>query len=82
MGGNKKKKEIAPSVASIFRMPSDQQKTSTSQAEEDSGSDTESLDTTTHPAAPITIGVLCEMLQQATTKAHVAVEIGRHAERI
>ncbi|CAH2299238.1 Hypothetical predicted protein [Pelobates cultripes] len=80
MGGNKKRRDTNPSVASIFRTPSDQRRPTSSQAEEESGSEAESLDTVMNPAAPITIAVLRDMLHQATNdiKAHVAAEMERH----
>ncbi|CAH2299950.1 Hypothetical predicted protein [Pelobates cultripes] len=79
MAGGKKKKELPPSVATLFRTPGEAQRPTQSNHEEDKGSDSEWGAHTPTPLAPLTIGVLQSLLREATAdiKTHVAEEISK-----
>ncbi|CAH2294690.1 Hypothetical predicted protein [Pelobates cultripes] len=73
MGGGKKKKELPPSVATLFRTPGEAQRPTQSDHEEDQGSDSEWGAHTPTPSAPLTTA------SEATAdiKTHVAEKISK-----
>ncbi|CAH2295908.1 Hypothetical predicted protein, partial [Pelobates cultripes] len=79
-GGKKRKEELTPSVASMFRTPGESQRPTHSYQGADQGTDSEGPDPTLDPSTPLTIGSLRDMLKEATVdiKSHVAEEITRN----
>ncbi|CAH2225028.1 Hypothetical predicted protein [Pelobates cultripes] len=76
----KKKEELTPSIASLFRTPGDPQRPTHSNHAGNQGTDSKGTDPTSNPSAPLTIGSLRNMLKEATSdiKCYVAEEISKN----
>ncbi|CAH2283959.1 Hypothetical predicted protein [Pelobates cultripes] len=80
MGGNRKKRDLTPSVATMFQVPRDRRPPSLSQGHTDSGLDSDDGGQHTDPDTPLTKGDLRQLLREATSniKAYAAVELEKH----